>query len=98
MADYAAFPLWNGRGASMIRPDEMPLSAELRADLQAWNDEWDRTLTSNAYEVPAAWDQDPWHERGQELARRVAAELGDEITVLYFDARTGERQPVTPYP
>src|SRR5437016_1792094 len=37
MWDYSAFPVWSTRGA-MVRAERLPVSDQLRSDLQGWSD------------------------------------------------------------
>src|SRR4051794_20219978 len=96
MADYGAFPLWSGWGSFMIGPDDLALPAELKADLIAWGDSYGVTLASNAYEWPSAEIERQFVDRGRTLARRVAAALGTDVDVLYFDEETQQRERIYP--
>jgi hypothetical protein len=95
MADCGAFPIWLGGGAFMVRPEELPLSDSLKFALQEWSAFYDHTLMSNGYEWPSTEVQRDFVERGRTLARSVAASLGGDFFVLYFNDETGEREPIS---
>jgi hypothetical protein len=80
MPEWSAFPVWDG---GMVRPESLPISDDLRRDLQAWNDSYTDTggVSPDVYERPADWDEAPWKESGQRLARRLEAELGPGVEV-----------------
>ncbi|HEY8319349.1 MAG TPA: hypothetical protein VIG76_11000 [Amnibacterium sp.] len=81
------WPLWGSllHDEITLSPADLSLSAELTADLRAWYDFWDEHLDPDPLppRVPG-WDADrnrrTWLLAGEELARRLAIELGDDHT------------------
>lgn len=94
MNDYGCdFPLWQSPAGAVslgsaesfaigpVQPDELPLTAELVDDLTAWAKEF-----SDNFRQESGW---PWSEkqvaayrrRGERLAGRLRAELGDGYVV-----------------
>ncbi len=104
MWDYDAFPLWcaaPGRRGGVSR-SSVPVSAELRIDLQKWSDE----LTALRW-GPRGPDDPEWcgppaaelvrlNDEGRALANRVRRELGDGWAVIYHDEVTHEEVTVGP--
>ena len=90
MADYSAFPVWGDGG--MIDPGDLPVPDALRADLAAWNEEFDATW-------PDGWSSDAafvaWRAVGRRLAARLQLELGDGVVVLYWHDREQGRPLLT---
>src|SRR5689334_6423882 len=89
MADYFAFPLWietPGLPFEHASSDTLSISSSLRGKLAAWAVEYDRSaLTDRWPDLVAEWNQ-----RGQALARLLAAELTAPWEVVYFDEVTGD--------
>jgi hypothetical protein len=93
MWDYEAFPLWADH-------EENRLSAGLRADLQRWSDELTELMSAS---LGAGGNLDgsavePLVTNGRRLAERVAAELGPETQVTYFNELTRESERIEPPP
>ncbi len=59
-----------------------PLSAGLRAELQEWNDEWERRGASGEDVTDPRW-RAGWVTRGQRLAAQLASETGAEVVLLW---------------
>lgn len=94
MAEYESFPLWqtDSAGPANIDPAELSISSELAHELLDWADAYDRTLNRSdplASGFSDAAAEDNFYARGEQLARRLAAELGSRYTVEYFDGRSG---------
>jgi hypothetical protein len=90
MADYCAEPLW-GPDGTMQYLDELPISADLRARLAAWEDWFDLHSLDNP-----DFDRAAFSQAGLELACDVKAQLPD-WTVIYFDeAAANGRSPDAP--
>ena len=88
LADYCADPLW-GPDGSMESLEDLPVSQDLRARLETWEEWYDLQSLDNPEFDAAAFGR-----AGLELAREVKAQLPD-WTVVYFDeaawaARTEE--------
>jgi hypothetical protein len=100
MADYDSSPLWvTGPGVSRNLPvDELPISSALASELQEWADVYTGTLNredpmSSGFSTPEL--KRDFAEKGKELAVRLAAELGGDHVVSYFDEVTGVVRPVS---
>jgi hypothetical protein len=90
MADYESFPLW--RGGVNVDPAGLPLSAGLVDGLLQWANDYDRTLNRDDPVASGFADSEAeaaFSARGEELARRLAREMGDGWNVAYFDPRAG---------
>lgn len=76
--DYGASGLWlfDENGTTFgVSPDRLDLSPELRLELRAWSDEYDR-LADTGYRFPSPAARRAFHVRWRELAERLADELG----------------------
>lgn len=90
MADYESFPLWqaDSAGPTNIDPAELSISTELARELLDWADAYDHTLNRSdplASGFADATAEGDFYARGEQLARRLAAELGSRCTIEYFD-------------
>ena len=79
--DYSAdSPFWGPSGLWPI--EELPLSAELSADIGAWNDYWE---TNHHWE--RGWDASvdvlAWATHGRALCVRAQIELGPDYVLVY---------------
>ena len=89
-ADYFAWPLWDVDEGSNLQPDALPLSAALCNRLRAWADEFDATLDledPTGSDFPSEESRQEFLRLGEELARAVAAELGDGYAVRFGSDR-----------
>lgn len=59
-----------------------PLSKDLAADLSEWAIEFERNAECEV-EAKMSFDWHKFHERGLTLARRVKAELGSDVRIIY---------------
>ncbi len=89
MADYECFPLWEASpgAAGDVDPDTLPISRELKAQLMAWAQSYDRTL--NRDDPASSGFQDANAEAefrriGNELADRLRSELGPDYSVTLW--------------
>lgn len=87
MADYECFALWDEDDIDNLSPDELPISAELKAKIHLWEDAFDATLkrsdpASSGFETND--DLRKFDDEGKELWRCLRQELGDEYSVSYF--------------
>lgn len=97
MADHGAFPLWatpdhsDGPEHAIgdLRPDDLPLSADLVTALRAWVGVYER-LSSTDSTWPSPDARSRWNEQGRSLARWVRHELGPDYEVVFFDDLAGE--------
>ena len=98
MWDYDAFPLWStGRAlGEQINVDLLPLSTELRDELQAWSDEWTGLVCGEhgpdapGWKGPTTEQHRRWDEHGRQVLARTRAELGPKYVVGYFNENTHE--------
>jgi len=98
MADYGAFPLWavpnevpvsaDDIWAGGLAPGDLPLSASLIAELQAWAEKHDRLL-GPTFEWPSEQAKIAFVGDGRRLVARVRKELSSDYEVVYFDEITG---------
>ena len=97
MWDYDAFPVWVVDGPEGYGPmvTDLPISNELRVDLQRWSDQ----MTALAWgedgpDAPGAEDRvippdvlGAWDAEGDRLVERLSRELGDAVMVGRWRAR-----------
>ncbi|ONI85394.1 hypothetical protein ALI144C_12885 [Actinosynnema sp. ALI-1.44] len=93
MAGYERSPLWltGTAGEGNLSFYELPISEPLAADLWEWSDNFEDTRdhedpTRSGFPTLEAGRR--FAEMGEELAKRLATELGDEYVVSYFDYTT----------
>ena len=86
MPDYGCSPLWADSGDEVgnISPDELPITDDLRAELNAWASTYDATL--NMDDPLASGFSNPDEEAkfvqtGNTLATRLKLELGTEYII-----------------
>ncbi|MGF1647187.1 MAG: hypothetical protein ACFCVF_09760 [Kineosporiaceae bacterium] len=82
MTEFGAGPLWVSYPSDpFVNPaeaGEVPLSSDLAADLDAWYEEYQATYDPSYppdSAFPSEEAEQAWVARGEELSRRVAAEL-----------------------
>jgi hypothetical protein len=80
-ADFDASPLWTLEGN--IRIDDLPLSPRLNAELHRWAEEFDATTPRGPRMKRGGYVPTDWTERGQRLAHKLQAEVGDTFVVVY---------------
>jgi hypothetical protein len=99
MPDYQSYPTWQpGAGEYNVDPETLPISQELAGELNAWADDYDATLVADdpaSSGFPDVASETAFAERGDRLARRLAAELAGRYRVEYHDVRTGRRETIT---
>ena len=90
MSEYQCDPLWThdpGRDGT-ISPRELPLTASLTADLQAWAESYDGSFNFEDLNSPH-WSEErtaAHYAAGLALGRRLKRELPDrQIFVWYLD-------------
>jgi hypothetical protein len=93
MTDYGCFPVWEIDSAAPrnIDPQSLPISARLKADLEAWAASYDATLNLDDPAASGFHDADEevaFRRTGVELGARLTAELGGEFVV-----QLGEQYP-----
>jgi hypothetical protein len=90
MADYFCFPLWHNGGAEVgdIDPASLPISGDLKRDLDAWARAFDAILDmddpANRGGFETAQARDEFVVRGEELAARLREELGAGWEIEYW--------------
>lgn len=89
MADYGCSPLWEPGGEPYpLNPEDLPLSAALRARLWTWAETYAAILNADD---PASSDFDNQEARqefigeGDTLAQLLRTELGLGFNVEYFN-------------
>lgn len=87
MWDYDAFPLWED-GIGNVEGEDLPISATLAEELQAWSDEMSNARHPPTYEAPGAEWMEQWDRRGRELLERFRHELGPGFQVGYYSEAT----------
>lgn len=82
MADYDCLPLWGTEAEEIgeVDPADLPISADLVADLGRWADAFDATLdrddpARSGFGSPEATAA--FRAEGERLANRLRAELGE---------------------
>ncbi len=100
MADYCSWPLWvvGPTGPGNVDPGTLPLSPELRADLDAWAARFDAILDQDHPRDSAfasGEDEQDFVWTGRQLASRVAEELKGEYRVCYYDRAVRALIPVS---
>jgi hypothetical protein len=94
MAEYECFPVWIIRGTETLNPppEDLGVGQDLAADLRRWAADFDSTFNPDdplSSGFQEANDEEEFNERGRGLAHRVAAAVGSEFQVAYFDLLTG---------
>lgn len=93
MADYQCFPLWKDGGEiGNVNPDDLSLSAELKAALRDWAGAYDKTLNKeyppdSGFVSPA--EEAAFEAEGRRLWKELQAQLGHEYKVVYYSSREG---------
>ncbi|MGX1880969.1 hypothetical protein [Streptomyces sp. NPDC055287] len=101
-ADYDCHPVWvrGSDGVSNnVAPGELPVDPGLAGELERWGDAYDATLNRDdpvASGFPSARDEAAFAERGAQLARELARQLGTAWRVTYYDPRMAEDVPYGP--
>ena len=96
MWDYTAFPLWRVRGDDGPWHDELPISDDLRSELQAWSDDWTDAMWGDhgpgqpGWKPPSEERFSAWDQWGRDLLRRVRNDLGSQFEVGYRSERSRE--------
>jgi hypothetical protein len=91
MPDFNCFPLWKAGGEiGNVDPDDLPLTGDLKAALQAWASAFDKTLNQeyppdSGFANPA--EEAAFETEGRRLWRELQAQLGPEYKVVYFSQR-----------
>lgn len=89
MADYSASPLWKldaGMDSGNVSPASLGISDGLAVELESWADEYDKTLNIDDPRLsgfPSREAELAFVAKGQELAERVASELGPRTKVIF---------------
>ncbi|MBT2492563.1 hypothetical protein J7E96_29465 [Streptomyces sp. ISL-96] len=101
-ADYDCHPVWV-RGSDGVNdnvaPGELPVDQGLAEDLERWGDAYDATLNRDdpmASGFPDPREEAAFAERGEELARELARQLGVGWRVTYYDPRLARDVPYGP--
>jgi hypothetical protein len=92
MAEYAGTVLWGVDPADkvVIDPDELPLTADLKAALRAWADTYDSILNQECPQdsgFPSPAEEEAFEMEGRRLWRALQHELGPDYKVVYKSIR-----------
>ena len=70
-----------------IEPIDIPISLQLAAEIQLWNDYYDENCDDYKTDegFVSTFDYKTFSERGRELAIKLKQELGELYKVVYFD-------------
>lgn len=94
-AEWRAYPCWETT-AEEPTPTDVPssrmssdygVSKSLLQELDDWNEEFQQLLNPSdpaSTEFPSEAAKQRWKERGRELTKRLAEELGPHVRVTYF--------------
>lgn len=86
MADYECFPLWEtSPGTGNIDPDTLPISQNLKNDLNAWAKSYDETLNhsdplNSGFNTEN--DEKAFHDKACELSNKLQEELGEDFLII----------------
>ena len=94
MTDSGCFPLWGDSEEGYNHdPNDLPLSAELKADLSSWAASYDRTLNDD-YPPDSGFaspeEEDAFEAEGLRLWQELQTQLGGTYEVVYFSGRLGQ--------
>jgi hypothetical protein len=90
MCDYSADGVWarNGGGAML---EDLPVSADLRARIRAWQDWYEKYSYPDFSNAPLGFDIDAFSIEGLAIANAVKAELPDWTVVYHDEAKAAPR-------
>ena|SRR3712207_5196190 len=96
-AGYQCSPLWltGSNGGGNLSVYELPISDTLAGELWEWAGIYDSTRNGSDPAFSSEEAGRRFVERGEELAKRLAAELGDSYAVSYFDNATMSERPIS---
>lgn len=89
MADYQCWPIWHydNERVGNINPQDLPISQELKSELNTWQREYDETLNQ---EDPvnsgfkSKIDEENWGKQRFEIWQKLKKELRFKYEVFYF--------------
>lgn len=89
MPDYDCHPLWDVRvdGVRNIAVDELAISPQLKRELSAWADRYDKTLDRDdpaSSGFPSDQAELEFDQEGRHLWELLRKELGADVEVTYF--------------
>ena len=94
MTDYEYYPLWEefSDGISNIAPSSLPIPASLAERIDAWSDDYDKTMNredpaSSGFSSKLAVVE--FDEKGRAIFNELKQELDEGFTVTYFSAQSG---------
>lgn len=89
MADYHSYPIWEDseHGTSNVNPVDLPISSELRDDLNKWAKQYDDTLNQDdplqsGFPTPEA--EADFKNEGVTLLDKLKIELGEGYSLSIF--------------
>ena len=88
MADYYCHPLWGTESDNFgdISPEELPISLELKNNLNAWAKRYDAILNTDDPKLSgfsSAEEENIFIADGYKLAERLQEELGSTYKIIY---------------
>ncbi|MGC6653822.1 hypothetical protein [Pantoea sp. EEL5] len=88
MADYYSFPLWNNSPGEVgnIDPEDLPLSYELKEELNKWSEKYDSILNDEdplSSGFTTKEEERMFIDNGYKLAERLQTELGSAYEINY---------------
>lgn len=91
MADYGNTVLWgcDPEEIGPIDPDSLPLITEMKAELLAWANAYDKTLNQeyppdSGFASPA--EEEAFEVEGRRLWRALQDQLGSDYKVVYYSS------------
>lgn len=95
LAEYECWPLWQEvrNGVRNLAPEDLGLPESLASGFHAWarkyEETFDPTYPMNSGFADVA-SENEFYAQGLELAREMAAMIGDDAEVYFLDGRTGQ--------
>ena len=92
MTDYDCYPLWeeSSDGVDNIAPSSLPISESLAERIDAWGDEYDKTMNNEDPAASGFLSEQAmviFEGKGKALFGELKQELGGEFTVTYFSTQ-----------
>ena len=93
MTDYDCYPLWEefSDGVDNIAPSSLPISESLAARIDAWGDEYDKTMNRETPATSGFSNEQAlvaFEEEGEMLFAELKQELNEEFAVTYFSTHS----------
>ncbi|GGJ06302.1 hypothetical protein GCM10007978_49830 [Shewanella hanedai] len=93
MTDYDCYPLWEefSDGVDNIAPSSLPISESLATRIDAWGDEYDKTMNREDPATSGFCNEQAlvaFEEEGEMLFAELKQELSEEFAVTYFSTHS----------